>query len=938
MIKMKLHPTVIFRIPKFSYEERFDNNWSELKNMIKDASPEFFQLIEPMSLEDLAKAEKKIQLTAKKYFNRSAFRSTPFGTFASVGIAQLESKTSTLEINGEQVLHSFTDWTFKSKIEFEAKELLQPDVLFFANTTYYQVQNEMRFIQKVGDNFEMTAIDFDPVVKKILAFLNKPKSYQTIIDKMKFDFNEATLNEYLEDLISIQLIFTSKQPNIIGEDYFKRIGKVEKFGEVRYIIPQTKITNGSFEKDAFKHLPDLVSLLGQIVPPYVEPDLEDFKMRFLRRFEQAEIQIMEALDPEKGIGYGNLTVAGATSAIIQKLTSHSENRRANTYNSNVLKEKLCKALVNHPKVPFIDLNEFVPEDENGTILPNSLSAVCTIANDLLFLEHIGGATATAVAGRFGLAIPEIETYCKEIAVIEQEANPEVLFFDIGYTKEDRVDNINRRPAIYNLQLNLLNYDTSTAPLSLNDIYISIQRNEVILRSIAHNKRLVPRIASAYNAKRSDLALFRFLVDIQNQGIHTNLQLRPANLIPDLDYYPRLQFRNIVVSPATWLLNREVYNKVEDYHERILLLQQHLLVHLPVAHYKVGSGDQTLCLAINSSADTDILYSLLEKAKVLYVEEAIIPISSVVNDQSRKPYIPQLVITIYHQGKIIEPLSNTWQSNMGMAEKQWITPGKHWLFFEIYCSPRRTDYLLDEKIKPYLNSFQDKIKRWFFIRYSEGGEHIRLRVELHELNDSAEMTSALPELLKKEVQSGLVTDIKLCTYKKEVHRYSTALMDEVETHFEKDSRFVIQMLAVMLDDMAKYKLCLDVFETVETSGLLHGKRMEDIMSAVKNSLDKEHRIDVTVFKEINKLYKVILDLQAPTLTKFASKLHRSLKSSFIGLLEKCEVEHRQKLFADLMHMHVNRLFTEDQRTHETLVYHFGLLDHKRRKYRPAQMLH
>ncbi len=99
------------------------------------------------------------------------------------------------------------------------------------------------------------------------------------------------------------------------------------------------------------------------------------------------------------------------------------------------------------------------------------------------------------------------------------------FFDIAYQAEKKVDNVNRRKQLYPYELPILTWSESDNPLDLNDLLVTIEQQEVVLKSKKLDKRLLPRIASAYNYTRSDLAVYRFLCDIQSQGILTNLSFK-----------------------------------------------------------------------------------------------------------------------------------------------------------------------------------------------------------------------------------------------------------------------------------------------------------------------------------------------------------------------------------------------------------------------------
>ncbi|WEK17923.1 MAG: thiopeptide-type bacteriocin biosynthesis protein [Candidatus Pedobacter colombiensis] len=927
MAKLILHPTLIYRVPRFSYIEKIDNNLEELKSMIKDSSPDLYTMIENLTLEDFQDADRKIQLSLRKYFNRAIFRSTPFGSFASVGTARMENDpVGRIKITKQQKVHSFTDWAVKSAIEYDPAKLLNANVKLFANTSYYVVQNEIRYLQMGEDNFEMTAIDFDPIIIDILKCLIEPKPYDILVKEMDSILQQDELNDYLYDLISIQLIITSQQPNIIGLDFFNRIGRQFIKEEKAYLIAERTTLTGCFNKEHFKQLPALADILSCLVHQDTEIELEQFKQKFFQRFEQAEVPIMMALDPEIGIGYGEMNSDVHSSPLIHKLATQV-GTSSRSKSDNGFKDIIGNTLLEKGLDGIIQLEELMGDIKETKLLPNTLNAVCSLKGNQVYLDYLGGVTATSLFGRFAFAIPTIKKFCNEIVSIETNANPDVIFFDIGYTKEDDVDNINRRPSIYNFQLNLLNYDTSEMPLSLTDIYISIQRNEVILRSATYNKRLVPRVASAYNYQRSDLPLFRFLMAIESQSLQSNLLFRPSTLMPGLPRYPRIQFRNIIVSPASFRISAELLKGPNGLLNKVTHLQKHLIDHLPFDFYKVGKGDQKLCLHTKSKTDTEILLSLLEKSGILYLEETTMDADSCIRDENGAPYECQLILTLYHQEKVVLPVISN--NSHGKEIRNWIPPGQNWLYFELYCSPIRSDIILTEKIGKYLSVYNSRIKKWFFIRYLEGGDHIRLRIELYDANDAREMTGMLSGLLQEELSCGTISDIKLCTYKKEVHRYSSALITEVENHFQQDSIYILHMLQFMLPDLAKYKLCMDIFDTIQSSQVFKDESFKNTLAKVSQSLNIEHKIQPDGFKEINKQYKGLLMQTFPSLSEGANTLHAVLKDSFISTLEKCPVFRRPEMFANLFHMHINRLFRQHQRTHELLIYNFGLMDFNRK---------
>jgi hypothetical protein len=264
MIKPALHPTVIFRVPRFSYHETMSDNWEKLKECIKFSSPEFYQIISNLTFNDLLITDPKIQLTARKYYNRASFRSTPYALFSGVGVTTMNWNNSTdMVLETEFKVHAFPDWSAMHTLSFSFKKLIANNALFFSNSTFYSVGKEIRFIQKSENDFQIAAVDDHETIRNILAASSIPKTFNELKETLNLD--AKLLKEYLEDLLQIQLVLTSEHPNIIGLDYFSRIGSPFNEGNKQYLISESKIAAGQLDQKLFRHLPDLVLKMQQIM-------------------------------------------------------------------------------------------------------------------------------------------------------------------------------------------------------------------------------------------------------------------------------------------------------------------------------------------------------------------------------------------------------------------------------------------------------------------------------------------------------------------------------------------------------------------------------------------------------------------------------------------------------------------------------------------------
>ncbi|WP_431293917.1 lantibiotic dehydratase [Pedobacter sp. P26] len=559
-MKLNIQPTVIFRTPKFSYQSELVDCWEELKLAISISSAAFYETIKEVKANELKDLPPKVYFTIWKYFNRAKFRATPYGTFAGFSLLNnaIKPSESRIVIEEAQKVRELIDWPYKNSIQFPLADLLQKNCLIFSNSSYYLTPNSIRYIACNDGVFELAELDQNDFVIQILTACLKPIRLNDLVKQLNLsDAETGDLFVLLQDMHDLQLVFTNYDPNIIGDDYFEGLGLTATDELPKYLIAQRTALSGGINERSLQAIPGLISMLHTIMPAKDRDALSQFQVRFKKKFEDQEVPLLLALDPEMGIGYDELEQSGQNSEFITRFNTKPP-KKAETENIRAaLKTYLTAQKFEKGKAVYLNKLVLTPNQKLAS-LPNSFSMVMSVHDDLIFIEQIGGVTSNALSGRFTMAADEVAKYAKNIASAEQQANPEVLFFDVAYMVEANVDNVNRRKLIYGYQLSILNFDTSAVPLALNDIQISVRGTEIILRSKQLNKRLVPRMASAYNYIRSDLSVFRLLCDLQHQGLQTNLSLPLDTIFPDLDYYPRLQYQNIVLSGNKWKVKKKPF--------------------------------------------------------------------------------------------------------------------------------------------------------------------------------------------------------------------------------------------------------------------------------------------------------------------------------------------------------------------------------------------
>ncbi|MCZ4245233.1 lantibiotic dehydratase [Pedobacter punctiformis] len=934
-MKLNIHPVVIFRTPKFSCQANLMASWDELKQDIAISSDTFYQAIKDIKAEELAGLPPKIYFTIWKYFNRAKYRSTPYGTFASFGLLKdaIKPYPETIRINELQQVHRFIDWPYKNNIQFNIQDLLFKNCLLFSNTSYYNAANSIRYIACTEGVFELAEIDDDPFVKQILEACLKPVKTNDLISNLQLDdAGKVSLFTLLEDMHALQLIFTDYDPNIIGEDYFERINIIPQNNLPEYLIAQREVSSGHIDESLLQHVPELVQFLHKVVPQVEKESLTGFINRFKKKFEKKEVPLLLALDPEMGVGYDELEQAGDQDDFVTRFKHNTDHQKTEIELKSVLRNELIAESFEKGKTLFLNKSLF-KLNENSRPIPNSFSLMMNICDGVVHVDQIGGVTANALSGRFTLAGKDVLENSIEIARIEQNANPEVLFFDVAYTVEANVDNINRRKLIYNHQLSILNFDTSHDPLSLRDIMISVNGDEIILRSEKLGKRIVPKMASAYNYTRSDLSVFRLLCDLQHHGIQTNLNICLKALFPGLAYYPRLQYKNIVLNEAKWQIKKENLFKANNDQPSVQQCRAYLQEIGLSPYFKTGLSDQTLCFNLNSDEDLSMFMQYLQKHKEVSLEEVCLPEESLIKDQKLQPYFGQFIVGLYHTEKVYREVTNT-KRRENNAVKQIFLPGREWLYFEIYCHQQRADQILTGPIASFLNTHEENIRQWFFVRYHENGDHLRFRVLLNNIDDGYKLTAALSNDLEQDLLAGLVSDVQIKTYKRETARYGNDLIEKAEEHFYRDSQFVLSIIESQFSNFNKYSLCAALAHQIQKAELFDIAFLE-VIKIMSNSFNEEHHLEPADFKKLNNQYQLYRKENVPDLNEVQISNFKLFVASFIDILQVCPAERRIRLFSDLMHMHVNRLFIKDQRSHEMVMYYF-LLKELQRKNATAKL--
>jgi thiopeptide-type bacteriocin biosynthesis protein len=938
----------------------------------------------------------KEKLTINRYYNRFCFRPTPFGSFASFTVTKWGSdELLRLEERAKAKLHVNIDQEYLLRL---AEQMSVSGIWkenFNCNPTLYKWGKDFRFIKTSFSEdykktfFDLESIENNTLTSGLLSFcIRRHRNIQEIITHIigltNCDLKTAT--DYLYFLITAKILVPQNGINIIGEDYAERLAKVPELSihsfhnnfarivnqldnigypgvkdladaaeqlnvlldeknknqvnQFFYTGLERKSLSGSistnYQSDILNGLKALAALATPQQPPMLQQFIQDFKIKY----DKQKIPLLQAIDPDIGIGYGPIFSAAGNTELLRDVMFHQKQDSKITIEwSPTHRLLLSKWNTNLNYTDPIELNDSDIQELSPVETftnPPSLSVIFRIIEDGIYLESAGGASATALIGRFTAWNDDILNLSRSMANKEQSANPNVVFADIGQLSDPHVDNINRRKHSYDFEIpvNLVSTLPSENQVALADLWVSVMGNNLVLEARSLGKVIIPRLTSAYNYGRSKLAVFRILCDLQYQGIQGNYTFNLDQFFPGMPYYPRVTYKRTILSPAIWYLSGKAVRDLDKVPAdqgiaKFKAIRQDLKLPPMVA---LSNFDQQLVFDLENDNDILFLLDCLKGSDRVMLQEFFNPGTVVCSNEDDRPMVNQFVACLYKNKETYSGI-RTDDPRSGRNIKSDYILGSSWLYLKIYCNPAMSNDILSKKLLPLINQFGNfPMQSWFFIRYRDSDYHIRLRIKLNE--------SAIGPVLKKikaklhdSISYHLIRDYQADTYRREMERYGPDIIEKVEDFFYASSDLVLRYIKISGTKSFNYSYHSLAFVSVaqliqsfipdkndqisfleEMVDMFYSEFSKD--KSLKIDLDQKYR-DLKL--EVNMLlsrpdYYAALKL-TPSASLFTAHLTvLLLKSSAFN------VKRKNQLLADIIHMHLNRLFVDRQRNQELIVYY------------------
>jgi thiopeptide-type bacteriocin biosynthesis protein len=274
----------------------------------------------------------------------------------------------------------------------------------------------------------------------------------------------------------------------------------------------------------------------------------------------------------------------------------------------------------------------------------------------------------------------------------------------------------------------------------------------------------------------------------------------------------------------------------------------------------------------------------------------------------------------------------------------LPPGSDWIYLKAYGGPGLLDEALTSVLPPLLEtaSAWGIISRWFFIRYADPDQHVRIRFNGPPDRLTRELTPLICEAFNPLLTSGRIWKLQFDTYQREVERYGgPEAMLIAEDIFHADSEAALAILQALEGDEGiemRWRLALlGVSRLISDFGFdAEGSRA--MAERMRDAFHREFRVEASHKRQLAERFRrerqeleSVLDESSKGIPEFDAA-RRIFGQRSLRVVEAVRRLHALsdlgELYTDVAdllpsfaHMHLNRLMRAGARQEEMILYDF-----------------
>lgn len=812
------------------------------------------------------------------------------------------------------------------------------------------------------------------------------------------EIQEEEAREFINELVESQLLISELEPTITGEEFFHVLARklkdlqhtqgiydilsaikqllgapgtgIDKYLQthalVKQLLPDTNnkdlvqtdlflsTNSNTISQQTITDIQEQMAALWKLPTPEKTGDLQTFIKSFRERYEDEEIPLAIALDAETGIGYGAYTRHYAAYApllddVVIKGPAESDTIAWNKMRQFQLKKYLECIQQQQTEITLTDADIDSLSSADDAPVPDSFYLMGSIVSqsaeaidngDYLFdFSSCGGPSAANLLGRFCHGDDLLKEKVQECLSEEAGNNPDIIYAEIIHLPEARTGNILLRPQLREYEIVYLGNGSVTADhqITITDLMVRVENNTVLLRSRRFNKRVIPRLSTAHNFSMGSLPMYKFLCDLQFQQLHhaTGWQW---NLPVATPFLPRVRYKKFILQKCTWVLQKKDYPQltkqagVQEHFRAFKDIRQAL--RLP-RHVSVTEGDNELFIDLDNESCVHLLVTTLLKKEEITLQEVLQTPENCWIKGPEGRFTNELIIPFKSTADKLMRAAFPAASVSAFPQRHFL-PGSEWLYVKIYAGINTTEKILKTVIKPLVEDLSGKgiIDKWFFIRYTDPDDHIRVR--FHHATDKSFWKTVLSELhhiISQEVDGGLIHKIQTDTYIREIERYGAGTIEWSERIFCYDSEAVLGCIDLLEGEEGENYRWLLALRGVEMLLEDFGYSLQQKSAFLKrlqhhffrefgggqalqtqlNTSYRKHMRQISSFLDPGRDADNEIEEAISLLAVRSSRIRQAIHNTPAGKWDD--------LIGSYIHMFLNRMLLSNQRKQELIIYHF-----------------
>jgi thiopeptide-type bacteriocin biosynthesis protein len=972
------------------------------------ASPGFYDRLARWDWHLRSPDDRKMLASFERYLNRMCYRCTPFGMFSTVSQARLENAPGKWTLDDAAAQAPIRR---VARIDGEALTALceslggrlDRDAQYTLNASLYTVGDNYRFdawTNEPGKDrvYELAEIDRHPVID---AVVEQTRGRFLTIGALEARLHalaqaeDVDLPALIADLVDARVLLPALCVDPLSGDPTRalaaalaaqpahacageRLQRLDR--SVQAAAPEAAIAHYVradrqvrelagvdppallLQVDAFRTHEDMVvdacavdaavAALDYLADRFsVRSNLLDaFCAAFEKRYGRGAVPLMEALDAEIGIGYGQGT---APDELLGALAIKRRSRqRGGRLPPSPFDEFLLGLVQRDPSLLSAREIAFTREDlahlppcTDGLDGPGmhallQFPPVRSAGGGIERITVLGGVNPTGAVhslSRFCHGDQRLHDAAHEYArQVETESGSAAVHAEISYLPQGRGANVLTRPPIWSYRINLV--EPSMAPgegdLPVSDLMLTVSGKDVQLWSRRLGKRVIPHLTSAHNPQqRRNLATYKFLAALQSHGMRMP-QIEWGPLFKDFEYRPRLRFEKLVLAPARWHIPSRTLAPLKSVPAaaQARALRDLLASRRAPRRIELEEQDNKLVLDLDDALDLDQLARLVNKGRDLVFCELLDEFDDDGLVDGRPAWRHEVVVPLRRQcaAALRTAGSPGFQSDLAPV------PATQALYVKLYGGHERLDSRMLPQALDWLAAQRRDgvVGQWFFIRYADPDWHLRLRV-FPSRGRHGEVLAQLMALAEQARERGLIHRFEFTAYERELVRYGgPELIERNEALFCIDSELVARMLhgdIFSSEPPPRWSMAMVAIDALLRDFGLPLEQKLGLMSDVAASFKEEFGVDK---QRLGDLYRQHARALAAAIERSADapqwsrELWRLLdnaspdRRALAGSMLSCPpARHELDMVGRQVHMLCNRLFAAHGREYEVLVYDF-----------------